>query len=226
MKRGFGWLMVAISVIANSLVAAAEVHLSREDIEWLDVWLPHVNDLDKPHVLLIGDSITRDHYPVVEAILTDQAYVGRLSTSKSLGDPALLAQIAQVLKEGRYRVIHFNNGLHGSGYSESEYVRALSQLIALFRDAAPKARLIWGSSTNLLVGYQGDHPSLARMRERNRLAADCVSRQGIPLDDLYVMASQHPEYHLTDGVHFTQEGNNMLGHEVADSIKKELHNMR
>src|SRR5690349_6051113 len=112
MKRGFGWLMVVISVIANSLVAAAEVHLSREDIEWLDVWLPHVNDLDKPHVLLIGDSITRDYYPVVEAILTDQAYVGRLSTSKSLGDPALLAQIAQVLKEGRYRVIHFNNGLH------------------------------------------------------------------------------------------------------------------
>lgn len=79
---------------------AATVQLSREDIEWLDVWLPHTNDHQLPRVLLIGDSITRGYYPDVEKALAGPAYVARLSTSKSLGDPALLKEIALILSEG------------------------------------------------------------------------------------------------------------------------------
>lgn len=33
-----------------------------EDIERLDVWLPHTNDQQLPRVLLIGDSTTRGYY--------------------------------------------------------------------------------------------------------------------------------------------------------------------
>jgi hypothetical protein len=41
-------------------VATTQPHgVSREDIEWLDAWLPHTNDHGLPYVLLIGDSITR-----------------------------------------------------------------------------------------------------------------------------------------------------------------------
>lgn len=216
-------LGIAIVLVVTSFAAAsAQPHVSREDIEWLDVWLPHVNDLDKPHVLLIGDSITRGYYPTVEAKLADRAYVGRLSTSKSLGDPALLAEVSLVLHSGHYQVIHFNNGLHGKGYSEVEYARALPKLIALLKSAAPNARLIWANSTSMLEKAQADHPSNARIKERNRLAAACVSRYGINIDDLSVIADQHPEYHVPDGVHFTDEGYNALGSQVAEAIRTEL----
>jgi hypothetical protein len=119
-------------------VATAHAHgISREDIEWLDVWLPHTNEDGLPHVLLIGDSITRGYYPNVERALVGRAYVGRLSTSKSLGDPALLKEIALILGEGHYQVIPFNNDLHGSGYSETAYAQALPSVSAVFRRFAP-----------------------------------------------------------------------------------------
>jgi len=78
--------------------------VSREDIEWLDVWLPHTNDHKLPRVLLIGDSITRGYYPDVEKALAGRTYVARLSTSKSLGDAALLKEIALILSEERYLI--------------------------------------------------------------------------------------------------------------------------
>jgi hypothetical protein len=119
---------------------AAMAQVSREDIEWLDVWLPHSNDHRLPRVLLIGDSITRGYYPDVEKALAGRAYVARLSTSKSLGDAALLKEITLILSEERYQVIHFNNGLHGSGYSEAAYAQALPSVMAAFRRHAPGIR--------------------------------------------------------------------------------------
>ena len=65
----------------------------RESIEWLDVWMPDTNDSGLPRILLIGNSITRGYYPEVQKILTGKAYVARLTTSKSIGDPALSKEI-------------------------------------------------------------------------------------------------------------------------------------
>jgi hypothetical protein len=84
-------------------------------------------------VLLIGDSITRAYGKAVEANLKGKAYVGRMATSKSLGDPALLGEVALVLQEQRLDVIHFNNGMHGDGYSEEQYAAALPARIEMLR---------------------------------------------------------------------------------------------
>src|ERR1700744_2027415 len=85
--------------------------LHRENIEWLDVWIPDTNATGLPRILLIGDSITREYDPVVEKSLKGKAYVARLATSKSLGDPLLLDQVALVLREQHFDIIHFNNGM-------------------------------------------------------------------------------------------------------------------
>ncbi len=78
-----------VSAQGPTATGAGISKVSRDDIEWLDVWLPHPNDNDLPRVLLIGDSITRGYYPEVEKALAGRAYVGRLTPSKSLGDPGL-----------------------------------------------------------------------------------------------------------------------------------------
>jgi hypothetical protein len=211
-----------VSTQAPAAAAAQVGTLSREDIEWLDVWLPQTNDRKLPRVLLIGDSITRGYYPEVEKALIGRAYVGRLTTSKSLGDPALLKEVALILSQQHYQVIHFNNGLHGSGYSEAAYAQALPSVRTVFLRYAPAARLIWASTTDMLPSFEGDHPALPRVIERNRLAALWAAKNGIPVDDLFPIAAHHPEYHAHDGVHFAPEGYAALAAQVSTVISRVL----
>jgi hypothetical protein len=80
--------LVAIGIIGGVLATgfADEPRIVRENIEWLDVWVPNTNATDLPRVLLIGDSITRGYFKDVEEKLKGKAHVARLATSKSVGD--------------------------------------------------------------------------------------------------------------------------------------------
>jgi lysophospholipase L1-like esterase len=220
-QRAMGLLLAAL-LCNGALVGAALPAQAREDIEWLDVWLPHANDHDLPHVLLIGDSITRGYGPEVEKALAGHAYVGRLATSKSLGDPALPDEIELILRDISVDVIHFNNGLHGSKYTEAEYAAAIPALLAVFKRTAPAARLIWASSTDVVGPRRPEDLTLPRIAERNRLAAIVMTKRGIPIDDLFSVVSGHAVYHLADGVHFTEVGYAVLAGHVAASITSVL----
>src|SRR6185369_5137265 len=72
---------------------------AKESIEWCDLWISHANETNLPRVLPIGDSITRAYYPEVEKHLAGKAYVGRLSSSAFVSDPALIKQVEMVLGE-------------------------------------------------------------------------------------------------------------------------------
>jgi lysophospholipase L1-like esterase len=214
------WVFLALA----SAAAAQTKPPVREDIEWLDVWLPNTNSHDLPRVLLIGDSITRGYGPQVEADLKGKAYVGRMATSKSLGDPVLLDEVALVLQEQAFDVIHFNNGMHGSGYSEEEYAAALPALLATLRRYAPHARLIWASTTDV---RQRDRletvdTKTERIVQRNRAAAEIVQRENIPIDDLFSLVRGHPDYHAQDGMHFSDKGSEILAAQVSESIARLL----
>ncbi|MBL0158747.1 MAG: exo-alpha-sialidase [Bryobacterales bacterium] len=196
----------------------------RESIEWLDVWIPNTNDRALPRVLLIGDSITRGYGKQVELNLKDKTYVARLATSKSLGDPALLDQVTLVLREHTFDIIHFNNGMHGSGYSEEAYAAALPQALELLRKEAPRAKVIWCTTTDV---RERDHlervmPKTERMARRNQLVVDFAKREGLPVNDLFAVVRDHPELHAADGVHFNEKGSAALAAEVAAAIAKLL----
>src|ERR1700694_3945076 len=85
------WL--GVSMLVCCAAAAESTKIAREDIEWCRIWVPGVNHTDKASILLIGDSITEAYSSVVEEELKDVAYIARLTTSKSLGDPGLLQEI-------------------------------------------------------------------------------------------------------------------------------------
>jgi hypothetical protein len=214
-------IFLLLSALALAL-AGAEV--KRENIEWLDVWLPNSNDHALPRVLLMGDSITRGYYSKVEANLKGRAYVGRLTTSKSLGDPALLDEVALVLRQIKFDVIHFNNGLHGRAYTEEEYAAAFPDLIATLRRHAPGARLIWATTTDVRVARNVEQvdPMTARVLRRNELTAAMAKREKIPINDLLAVIKDHPEYHAQDGVHFNETGSELLARQVAAEVAKLL----
>jgi lysophospholipase L1-like esterase len=211
----------AVSAVA---AFAGEPHISREAIEWCNIWIPDANGTKLPRVLLIGDSITQGYYPKVAEQLKDKASVARLTTSKSVGDPSLLAEVALVLDQCRFDVVHFNNGLHGFGYTETEYRSHFPELVATIRKHAPKAKLIWATTTPMRKA--GDLAVVAegtdRVKARNKIAEEFVGREGIAVDDLYGLVKDHPEYWSADGVHFNATGIDVEAEQVARRIAENL----
>ncbi len=215
-------MLLAVSALAPPpALAASKSRVVREDIEWLDIWLPNSNNHDLPRVLLIGDSITRGYGSRVEANLKGVAYVSRMATSKSLGDPALLQQVALVLQEQKFDIIHFNNGLHGHDYTLPEYTAALPKLLETFHRYAPSAKLVWASSTD--VREKGHLETVgtgtAQVVQRNEAVAAVMAKKSIPVEDLFALVKDHPEYHVNDGVHFNDQGYAVLAAQVAKTIR-------
>ena len=209
---------------ASSVAAArpAAAPPAREAIEWCDIWISHANETNLPRVLLIGDSIVRDYYPEVEKRLAGKAFVGRLATSRFVADPVLLKEIETVLDGTKFDVIVFNNGMHGWQHSEAEYRKAFPKLIKAIRAHAPKAKLIWATTTPLRNGKDVTYDTKAeysdeRIAARNAVAAEIVAAQKIPTVDLSAAVRGHPEFH-SDNVHFNARGSQILAARICAAV--------
>lgn len=217
--------IASLAPLANAEPAAYPPS-AHESIEWCDIWISHANETNLPRVLLIGDSITRAYYPDVEKNLDGKAYVGRLSSSAFISDPALLKQIEMVLSQYKFDVIHFNNGMHGWQHSEAEYAQAFPKYLEIIQKYAPGAKLIWADTTPLKVSpnLPPDDQTQAtdeRIAARNAIALKIVQTEGIPVDDLNTPMRGHPEYH-SDNVHFQEQGIAIQAAQVAAQIEKQL----
>ncbi len=61
-----------------------------------------------------------------------------------------------------------------------------------------------------------------RVKARNQIAEKFVAREGIPVDDLYTLVKDHPEYWSGDGVHFNGRG---IGAQAAQVSKRILESL-
>jgi lysophospholipase L1-like esterase len=213
----------ASSVAAAQPIAAPP---AREAIEWCDIWISHANETNLPRVLLIGDSIARDYYPEVEKRLAGKAFVARLATSRFIADPVLLKEIELVLDQAKFDIIQFNNGMHGWQHNEAEYRKAFPKLIKTIRAHAPRAKLLWATTTPLRDGKDITYDTKAkysdeRIAARNALAAEVVTVGKIPTVDLNAAVRGHPEFH-SDNVHFNGQGTQILAAFVSAAVEKLL----
>lgn len=191
----------------------------RESIEWCDIW---VKDADKsvPRVLLVGDSITKSYHSFVEKNLGEKFAVARLSTSACVRDPDFLNQLQPIVDGYDFQIIHFNNGLHGWGYSEEEYAEGYEAVVNWLGEHAPKAKLILALTTpDRRIDQNGElDPGFRRVRERNRIAQAVASKRNLAVNDLFSLVSDHPEYFSDDCIHFNEHGKEILGNQVAKAI--------
>jgi len=196
----------------------------RERIEWTDIWVTNADKSDLPRVLLIGDSITRGYFGQVEKRLAGKAYCARLTSSTCVSDPSFLDEVQLLLKHYKFSVIHFNNGLHGWGYTERQYREGLVKTLDTIRKQAGGAKLIWATTTP--VSQRGNlkqfNKQTERVKARNRIAAKIVKKRGISTDDLYELVVKHPDWHSGDGVHFNAKGRSAQAKQVAKSVAKLL----
>ena len=158
----------------------------RERIEWLDIWVTNATKNDLPRVLFVGDSITRGYFGEAEKQLQGTAHCARLATSKCVADPSFADELQLLLKQYDFDVIHFNNGLHGWGYTEEEYRAGLEECLGTINKHAPDAKLVWAATTP--VRQAGELETFGerneRARARNRIAAELMEQRKIPTNDL------------------------------------------
>lgn len=201
-----------------------EPELIRERIEWADIWITNADANDLPRVLMIGDSITRGYFSGVEKALEGKANCARLTTSRCICDPVFFEELEMVLRQYPFKVIHFNNGLHGWGYTEAQYARAFPKLLDCLRRHSPEAKLIWTTTTPVRKRSTVDQldERTERVRKRNEIAMQFVGEMDLAVDDLFGLVIDHPEYYSADGVHFNNEGKAAQVQQVAQSILEQL----
>ena len=191
-----------------------------EKIEWTWEVTPEHPQADLPNVLLVGDSITRNYFPAVTKELTGKANVYLFATSASLGDARLARQLQEffAMENKHFRVIHFNNGMHGWGFSEAEYKDAFPALLGALHRGDPQARLIWANITPV----RKDNPEAAtnaRINARNEIAASIMKVEQIPIDDQHEVIQQHPDLY-SDDVHPNEAASAIQGKQASAIIVK------
>ncbi len=196
----------------------------RERIEWIDIWVTDAEKDDLPRVLLVGDSITRGYFGAVEKHLAGKAYCARLTTSKCVSDPTFNDDLRLMVKQYKFSVIHFNNGLHGWGYTEDQYRDGLAKTVVAVKEHAGEAKLIWATTTPVRekTDLQKFSERTDRVKVRNKLASEIMMEQHIPTNDLFELAKDHAEWTSGDGVHFNGQGNEALAKQVATSVLENL----
>lgn len=215
--RPIPYILLSFLLLASMSPADEPI---RERIEWVDFWVTDADKDDLPRVLLIGDSITRGYFAEVERHLAGKAYCARLTTSKCVSDRSFIDEVQLLLKHYRFAAIHFNNGLHGWGYTEEQYRQGLADSIDAIREGAGDAKIIWATTTP--VRNRSDLEQIAerteRVEARNRIAAEIMKERGIPTNNLFGLVEDHPDWYSNDGTHFNGKGKAAQGKQVADKL--------
>ena len=190
-----------------------------------------------PRVLLIGDSISIGYTLPTRALLKGKVNLHRIPTN---GGPTIkgLEQIDTWLGKKKWDVIHFNWGLHDLKYMGpngenlfpkekggkvqvpiQEYEKNLERLV--IRMKKTNAKLIWRNTTPVPPGSKGRY--VGDSIKYNAAAARVMIRHGIPTHDLFTMSKQRmKEIMLPANVHYTKDGSEVLGGDVATVILEVL----
>jgi hypothetical protein len=219
--------MILLCVSEAGLLFAQPFTSIPEEIEWTWEVRPLHPDTKLPNVLLLGDSITRNYFPEVEKDLAGTANVYLMASSTSVGDPRLAPQIASfvTMENVRFQVVHFNNGMHGWGYTEIQYKAAFTNFICSVTKLVQNRKgLIWATTTPV-TSNANNGATNSRVDERNAIAALFVGGADIPIDDQHALMMQYENLH-EDPVHFNPKGAAMQGDQAAKTIKMALANIQ
>jgi lysophospholipase L1-like esterase len=181
------------------------------------------DDPTLPRVLLIGDSVSRGYTAAVRKALAGKANVHRAPANcgpTASGIKNIDAWLTDHPGGEKWDVIHFNFGIHDRGTPVADYTARLEQLVQRMKQTG--AKLVWASTTPI-----PDNPeqkqTAASIVERNAAAAELMQKRGVAIDDLFgFITPRLDEMQRPKDVHFKDEGYELLGQKVAESVTDAL----
>lgn len=189
---------------------------TREPTEWLITYRYNANEAKCPRVLLIGDSICNGYQEKVRDKLAGKAYVSFIATSRCLTDPYYAEDLARILERDTYEVIHFNNGLHSLKVNEEFWESELCRTLALIKEKASGASVIWATSTPLC-----DPEMTRKVVTLNAIAARVMQEEKIPINDLFgLMNPMDRSEYWVDTFHYNDAAKQIQADRVALAISQ------
>lgn len=192
--------------------------------EWDDIWFDDNHTVGKKRVLILGDSISRGIRHKIAALLKDKAIVDNAATSKAVDNPSLLTLLSYIKEQVEYDIIQINNGLHGWHLSLGEYEKGADALILHIKKLYPEAKIIVALTTP--VRSKADLNLFDERNEtvigRNEILMKLAKKYDADTTDLYSAVAQKSEVFACDGVHYLDEGYNILSEKVKGGIEKYL----
>ena len=178
------------------------------------------DDPKLPRVLLIGDSVSRGYTLATRKALAGKANVHR--APENCGPTANgLKKLDIWLAGGKWDVIHFNFGIHDRASKAADYEQRLETIVTRFK--ATGAKVIWASTTPVPPDTKDGPAATEAIIEKNRIAAQVMARHGIATDDLFAFVTPHlAKVQNPKDVHFSNEGYDLLGKQVAAAIGQAL----
>ncbi len=226
------WLLCA-SVSFSALAADAPVETDprlHSDGKGWKLNQATVTDPARPRVLLIGDSILSGYMAHAIRKLEGKAYVDAWVNPYNQSEHLNTKILPEVLAKGPYDVIHFNMGLHGwqEGRIKPGTFEPLTKgYVDAIRAKLPKARLIWASSTPVLL--EGDVKQLdpvinGTIIEHNRMAAKVMAECGVPVNDFYGLLVDRLDLARggKDKFHWNAPAYQILGDQCVEAVLKAL----
>jgi len=186
-------------------------------------------------IILIGDSIRMGYQQTVQDELTGLAEVSwpEMNGFDSLN---VLAKLDDWVIARKPDIVHVNAGLHDLKKNREtgqlqvpleDYARNVEQILRTLQ-AQTNLRIVWATTTPVNQEWHRERKPFDRceadVTAYNRCAAGICRRLGVPVNDLYtLLGNLGPDnYLLPDGVHFTDQGYQLLGREVARVLRARL----
>ncbi|HWT74944.1 MAG TPA: SGNH/GDSL hydrolase family protein [Mobilitalea sp.] len=195
-----------------------------EYIEWCDFWIEDQENVQKPRVLLVGDSITRDYKGPVMELLQNEVTVNMMASSRGMDNEDYFEELGYILNKDRFRysTIHLNNGLHANHLTADEYENLLEKTVQFIRMNS-NAPIIIALSTPVYrneIKYGNEDND--RVLERNIRAAMVAEKYGLAVNDLYTLSYNKEEIRNGDGLHYNQLGSRLQAEQVVKYLKTVL----
>ncbi|MBE6954236.1 MAG: SGNH/GDSL hydrolase family protein [Ruminococcaceae bacterium] len=185
-----------------------------EVFEWDNVWWEHTENDTAKRVLYIGDSISCGTRRFVTELSDAEILCDGFGTSKALDNPYLKPTLELCLRQqSKCDAILFNNGLHGFHLSDAEYERLYDDMLQFLTQTGKPVYVLL--STDVL-----NNPAQNQTVDaRNQIAAALAQKYRLPCIDLHAVATHHPECHVPDGIHFTDQGYKLLANCILEHLR-------
>jgi len=114
----------------------------------------------------------------------------------------------------KLELILFNNGLHGFHLEDnSEYAGYYEEMVEFLMKEYPDIPLFL-----LLTTYRCNEEKLNRVKARNKVVLNIAKKHNLQVIDLYTVTEKNKDLLHEDGVHFTDEGYEVIAKEIIKNI--------